>query len=137
MEIKRKISAALMLTCFFAMALNAFVVLTCDCVSCHTHTAHTCMCEDCALLEGNMSFTQHCECTHTHENRAGTGLTVENERVLKLLKIIVAELPRTLADSNDIISVATHDALMCPLAVPLEDDPLLGSVGLRAPPVFA
>ena len=82
-------------------------------------------------------LTQHCDCTHSHENRSETAVEVDTERVLKLMKVIVAELPRTLSDSIDSNLLTTHKTLMCPLEVPLGDDSLLGSVGLRAPPVFA
>lgn len=138
MESRRKISVALMLTYIFAIVLNAVVVLTCDCSSCHTHTAHQCLCEECAMYEdSNAMLSQHCECTHTHENRADTAVEVDTERVLKLMKVVVAELPRTLSDTMDTNLDITHDPLICPFSVPLEDDPLCGSVGLRAPPVFA
>lgn len=120
-----------------AMALNAFVVLTCDCVSCHTHTSHTCHCEECALLEGETFLSQHCECTHSHENRTDTAVMAESERVLKLMKVVVAELPRTLADSGDTAISITHETPTCPQTVPLDDAPLLSAGGLRAPPIFA
>ena len=127
-----------MLTYIFAMVLNTVVVLTCDCSSCHSHTAHHCSCEECVMCEDSrMMLSQHCECTHTHENRADTAVEVDTERVLRFMKVVVAELPRTLSDSMDTNLVITHDALMCPLSVPLEDDPLYGSAALRAPPVFA
>ena len=128
---------ALMLTYLFAMVLNAVVVLTCDCSSCHQHPVHTCKCGQCEMPEYATSLTQHCDCTHSHENRSETAVAVDTERVLKLMKVIVAELPRTLSDSIDSNLLTTHKTLMCPLEVPLGDDPLLGSMGLRAPPVFA
>ncbi len=138
MEIRRKISAAIMmLSCFFAMALNAFVVLTCDCTSCHTHTTHACMCEECALFEGDTFLSQHCECTHTHENSTDAGVTADSERVLKLMKVAVAELPRSLIYAIDTCSHNADSSMNCPQSIPLVNEPCLGVGGLRAPPVFA
>ena len=101
MRSRGKISVALLLTYIFAMALNAFVTLTCDCASCHTRIPHSCKCESCALLEHNPSLTQHCECTHSHEAPTEIALAVDGERESKVVKIIVAELPRALAESLD------------------------------------
>lgn len=126
-----------MLTCIFAMALNAFVVLTCDCTKCHTRVVHACNCGECIHAEGDLFFSQHCDCTHTHENTIRTGLTVESERVLKLMKIVVAELPRSLVCSVDITAVTAHDVPMAVWSVPLSDDPSISTGGLRAPPVCA
>ncbi len=138
MESKRKISAVLMLTCFFAMALNAIVVLTCDCTTCHTaHVTRTCNCGECFHVDGDLFFSQHCDCTHTHETTIRTGLIVESEHALKFMKIMVIELPRMLAGSVDVLSVNTHEALFVPLSVPLDEDQRTSTGGLRAPPVFA
>ena len=126
-----------MLAYLFAMVLNAVVVLTCDCTSCHNHSAHKCPCEMCVTCEGDTFLSQHCECTHSHENSAETGIAVDAERVLKLMKVVVAELPRTLVDLTDITSTSADSMPTVPLSVSLDEAPLLATGGLRAPPVFA
>jgi hypothetical protein len=127
-----------MLAYLCAMVLNAVVVLTCDCTSCHAHPTHTCMCGECAAFEEvATALTQHCECTHSHENRAEEAVTVDYERILKLSRVVVAELPRALVSFNDVTAMVAHQILGCPLSVPLDDDPQLWTCGLRAPPVFA
>ena len=137
MRSRGKISVALLLTYIFAMALNAFVTLTCDCASCHTHITHSCKCEGCALIEQNSSISQHCECTHSHEAPTEIALAVDGERESKVVRIIVAELPRALAESLDNISISACETAKVPLSVPLDDAPLLWLGGLRAPPVVA
>ena len=137
MRSRGKISVALLLTYIFAMALNAFVTLTCDCASCHTRIPHSCKCESCALLEHNPSLTQHCECTHSHDAPTEIALAVDGERESKVVKIIVAELPRALAESLDNLSISACETAKVPLSVPLDDAPQLSLGGLRAPPVVA
>lgn len=137
MRSRGKISVALLLTYIFAMALNAFVTLTCDCASCHTHITHSCKCEGCALIEQNSSISQHCECTHSHEAPTEIALAVDGERESKVVRIIVAELPRALAESLDNISISACETAKVPLSVPLDDAPQLSLGGLRAPPVVA
>lgn len=137
MQIKRKISAVLTLTSLFAMAFNAFVVLSCDCATCHTHFAPSCHCEDCSLFEGDASISQNCDCAHPHENASETGITIENERVLKQMRIIVAALPRALAELVNMTAQLAQEASRPPLSVPLNDFRLVEFGGLRAPPVFA
>ena len=126
-----------MLTYLCAMVLNAVVLLSCDCSSCHKHIVHSCKCSGCELLEHAPSLAQHCECTHSHENVAETALMVDSERDSKLTKIVVAELPRALASLIDATSDCAQEVPLCPLSVPLDEDPLLSAGGLRAPPVFA
>ena len=132
-----KISVVLMMTYLFALVVNTFVTLTCDCVSCYAHADHNCKCEGCALLERNPSLTQHCDCTHSHETPVEIALAADGERSLKLVKIVVAELPRTLAESLDALSFYMCESPAVVLSVPLCDDPLLLLGGLRAPPVVA
>ena len=126
-----------MLMYLCAMVLNAVVLLSCDCSSCHKHIVHSCKCRGCELLEQSPSLSQHCECTHSHENSSEIALAVDSERDSKLIKIVVAELPRALADSAESTTSFAHQAPNCPLAVPLSDGLLLSAGGLRAPPVFA
>ena len=126
-----------MLTYLFAMALNAFVTLTCDCTSCHHHSTHSCKCEGCALLEQNPSISQHCECTHSHEATVEIALAIDVEKVSKSFKVTVLELPRALAESLDNISIFAYESPTAPQSVPLDDAPLRSLGGLRAPPVVA
>ena len=104
-----------MLTYLVAMVLNAVVVLSCDCISCHAHvTTIHCSCGECPMEMGRAVLSQHCECTHSHENRAEVAVTVDSERVLKLTKIAVAELPRALACPTDATSISAHETPNCP-----------------------
>ena len=137
MRSRGKISVALLLTYIFAMALNAFVVLTCDCASCHQHPVHSCKCSSCELLEQNPSFSQHCECTHSHENPTEVAVVADNERDLKLMRFVIAELPRTIVDTIDADLGYKESSPIVPQSLSLEDDPLISAGGLRAPPVFA
>ena len=137
MRSRSKISVVLMLAYLFAMALNAFVTLTCDCASCHHHSTHSCKCESCVLLEQNPSISQHCECTHSHEAPVEIALAVDGEKISKSVKIVVVELSRAFAESLDNISIFACESPTAPLSVPLDDAPLLSLGGLRAPPVVA
>ena len=132
-----KISVALVVIYLFALVMNTCVTLTCDCVSSHSRTTHSCKCEGCALLERNPQLMQHCECTHSHEVAVEVALIADAERSSKLIKIVVVELPRALAESLDSESTSEGESPTVVLSVPLEDDPLLLLGGLRAPPVVA
>lgn len=137
MRSRGKISALLMVVYIFAMVLNSVVLLTCDCASHRHHSTHSCKCEGCALLEQNPSLSQHCECTHSHEAPVDSALAVDGEKSSKVIKIVVVELPRALAESLDNIAVSVCESPTAPLSVPLDDAPLISLGGLRAPPVVA
>ncbi len=137
MKSRRKISAALLLSYILAMVLNAVVVLTCDCSSCHSPLVHKCHCEMCISNDGDTFLSQHCDCTHSHENQVTTAVTVDAERVFKSIKIAVAELPRTIVDLCDAMAMFTHEIPIISLSLLIDDAPLISKGGLRAPPVFA
>ena len=87
--------------------------------------------------EADAYLSQHCDCTHTHENRTESAVAVDTERVLKYVKIAVAELPRAIVDAVDTTILCDCDRLIAPLKVPLSQAPLISLGALRAPPVFA
>ena len=64
-------------------------------------------------------------------------MVTDNERDLKLMRVVIAELPRTIANIIDADSGYKESSPMVPRSLSLEDDPLLSVGGLRAPPIFA
>lgn len=109
MKERKVISFVLLAAYMLAMAVNACVVLTCDCASRH-HRMHACCAEMCEAVAGTMSLTQHCACTHSHENRAADAVVSDTDRTFKSLRAVVAELPRMFvwsAEPDDAGSVET------------------------------
>ena len=64
-------------------------------------------------------------------------MTSDGDRALKLLKAVIAELPKTLVQVPYAGEGPSVERFLCRLKVPLAEDPLVSSGALRAPPVAA
>ena len=135
MKSRRIISSLLLAVYMTAMALNTLVVVMCNCNACHVHAMHAACSERCHAAASMPCLSQHCECTHSHENRTTYAMTSDGDRALKLLKAVIAELPKTLVQVPYAGEVPSAERLLCRLKVPLAEDPLVSSGALRAPPV--
>lgn len=120
-----------------AMAVNAMVVLTCRCSAGHDHSAHEACGVECTVDAGTLCFTQHCECTHSHENRFAYALTADGERAMKFMRAAVAQLPKPMIEIPGEADAMPVEKVYCEWKTPLADAPLISSGALRAPPVAA
>lgn len=125
-----------------SIAVNALVVLTCECMSHHGHDGDLCALShgtECTADMGGScpNFTQHCACTHSHDNNQDYALVFDGDRLLKHVRAAVAELPRTLAEIPDAAPSGEPAPRHRPSDAALTPEPLVLSGALRAPPVSA
>jgi len=139
MIVRKFISFVFTVVYLSTMAFNSYVVLTCDCASRHHHPhhGHTCCAEVCGVDESAMSFTQHCDCTHSHDNRTTIAVLSDNDRVFKSLRAIVADLPRIFATDTECVESVSAEFLFCERKIPIREFHGIPAAAPRAPSVIA
>ena len=142
MRVRRFISLVLSAVYLFAAVFNAYAVLTCDCASQHHHAhhGHTCCAKVAGVGQGAVCFTQHCDCTHSHENRSAAAVISDNCEVVRFLRAAVADLPRIcISDAECAVyaDAVSAEILFCERKIPIVEVHGIPAAAPRAPSVEA